>query len=140
MKHRDAVTSCTSRKHCRIAPYRSLILNVPVFSQLLKFVCRMIFTLWDVKCTFFCFYSPLTVTSLFKKKVYHCSSLWTFFIVLSCLKIIKRKKDVFISKERAETPHALWWFHAVKWLLSNLPDLTKHCLFSSSFREKWFKS
>lgn len=37
-QHRDAVTSCTSRKHCRIAPYRSLILNVPVFSQLLK-VC-----------------------------------------------------------------------------------------------------
>lgn len=57
-QHRDAVTSCTARKHCRIAPYRSLILNVPVFSQLLKFVCWTIFTLWDVKCTFFCFYSP----------------------------------------------------------------------------------
>lgn len=39
-QHRDAVTSCTARKHCRIAPYRSLILNVPVFSQLLK-VCML---------------------------------------------------------------------------------------------------
>lgn len=44
-QHRDAVTACTSKKHCRIAPYRALILNVPAFPQLLKFVCRMIFIL-----------------------------------------------------------------------------------------------
>lgn len=76
--------SCTSRKHCRIAPYRSLILNVPVFSQLLKFVCRMIFTLWDVKCTFSAFTSPCPPNNhLINLKVNHCSSLWTFLIVFS---------------------------------------------------------
>lgn len=98
-QHRDAEPSCTSRKHCRIAPYRSLILNVPVFSHLLKFVCR-IFTLWDVKCTFFCFYSAQQSPHHLRS---HCSSLQTFllcclekgenrdatcFVMISCNKVV----------------------------------------------------
>lgn len=109
--------SCTAWKHCRIAPYRSLILNVPVFSHLLKFVCR-IFTLWDVKCTFFCFRLAQQSPHHFKKSV---TVIQHFYCVVS-------------KKEKTETPLALWWFHAIKWRLSNWFNKT------AIFDKIWFES
>lgn len=95
------------------------------FPSCLKFLCRMIFTLWDVKCTFFlCFYSPTkkTLTSSFWKSI--TVVLWEPFIVLSWNDNNKKKH----LEQRAGIPRALvkwcqiWQNTAYFWLFQGKND------------------